>query len=173
MELLSFFNSGITSLRLEYCKHIITSIVCRFNYVHHLHMWILLLPSCCLHPFRESNFSLSYIYELILIALLIWNNIIPSFYQRPYVPAILQLRSSEILNSRQQTAERFNGMAADERMVWANAAVRQSELVKYSIFCVCLCVWKFVWQPVCVFGCEARPDAVLGQALRRIKGLAL
>ncbi len=73
--------------------------------------------------------------------LLIWNNIIPSFYQRPYVPAILKLRSSEILNSRQQTAVRFNGMTADGQMAGANAAVRWTELVKYSIFSVCVCVW--------------------------------
>ena len=108
-----------------------------------------------------------------MIVLLIWNIIISSFYQRPYVPATLKLRSSEILSSRQQTAVRFNGMTADGQMGRANAAVRRTELVKYSIFSVCVAVCMTDCVYVCVFGCEAWPDAVLGYALRRIKGLAL
>lgn len=50
---------------------------------------------------------------------------ISSLYLRPYVPAILKLHSSEILNGRQQTAVGFNGMTADGQMVRANAAVRR------------------------------------------------
>lgn len=55
---------------------------------------------------------------------------------------ILKLRSSEILNSRQQTAMRFNGMATEGQMVGTNAAVRQTEVVKYSVFI--MIVWQFV-----------------------------
>lgn len=65
-------------------------------------------------------------------------------------------------------------MAADAQMVGAKV-VGQTELVKYSKFSLCVFLsLSLSWTPcLCVFGCEAQPDAVLGHALRRIKGLAL
>lgn len=56
-------------------------------------------------------------------------------------------------------------MTADGRMFRADAGTGRTEQAKYGMFRECVCV--------CVFGCEARPDAVLGLALRRIKGLAV
>lgn len=61
-------------------------------------------------------------------------------------------------------------MAADAQMVGAKV-VGQTELVKYSKFSLCFSLFLSLLDSV--FGCEAQPDAVLGHALRRIKGLAL
>lgn len=73
-----------------------------------------------------------------------------------------KLRRSEILISRQQTALRFNRMATDGHMVGTHTAVWQTDsTVWLNILSVC----------VCVFGCEAWPDALLGHALMRIKRL--
>lgn len=58
-------------------------------------------------------------------------------------------------------------MDADGQMLGPETA-GQTGPVKYSIgVCVCVCV------PAIVFGSQAGPDAVLGHALLRIKGLAL
>lgn len=125
-----------------------------------------------MYLFRKTNSSPSDIYELVWIPPLVWHNII-SFYQRPYVPAILKLHGSEILSSRQQTAVKFNGMTADGWRLGANAAVRRTELVKYGIFgvhvavcvtdceCVCVCVW--LWGMArCCFGTWSQENKRLG-----------
>lgn len=46
---------------------------------------------------------------------------------------------------------------------------QQDRLNWLNIVCACACACV----PAIVFGCEAGPDAVLGHALLRIKGLAL